>query len=234
MRIAIMQPYFFPYIGYFQLMNAVDEFVVYDNIQYTKRGWINRNRILVNGQDNFISLTIKKDSDYLNVVDRTLSESWQQDRKKMVNRIVESYRKAPYFNEVIGLLEKCILFEETNLFDFIFHSLFEVKNFLGIPTKLVVSSEVNIDHNLKSAQKVKAICKALNASVYINPIGGLDLYNQNDFQMSELKLQFLKSNPLQYKQFSHEFVPWLSIIDVLMFNSREEVHSNLIKEYTLQ
>jgi hypothetical protein len=96
-KIAIMQPYFFPYIGYFQLINAVEEFVIYDNIEFTKKGWINRNRILVNGADSYISLPLKKDSDFLHVKDRFLADTWDQDRKKMLNRITESYRKAPFY-----------------------------------------------------------------------------------------------------------------------------------------
>ena len=87
MKVGIMQPYFFPYIGYFQLMNAVDEFVVYDNIEFTKKGWINRNRILVNGKDAFITISLKKDSDYLDVRDRYLADSWSSDRVKMLNRM---------------------------------------------------------------------------------------------------------------------------------------------------
>ena len=90
-KIAIMQPYFFPYIGYFQLINSVDEFIIYDNIQYTKKGWINRNRILVNEKDQLITLSIKKDSDYLDIVKRELSETWDKDKNKMINIIKSSY-----------------------------------------------------------------------------------------------------------------------------------------------
>ena len=93
MRIAIMQPYLFPYIGYFQLMNAVDEFVIYDNIEFTKKGWINRNRILVNGRDSFITVPLKKDSDYLDVRDRYLADSWPSERVTILYRIKQSYRR---------------------------------------------------------------------------------------------------------------------------------------------
>src|SRR5438445_505000 len=106
MRIGIMQPYFFPYIGYFQLINAVDEFVVYDNIEFTKKGWINRNRILVNGKDAYITIPLKKDSDYLNVNERWLADVWTVERKKLLNRITESYRKAPYYESIYNLAEK--------------------------------------------------------------------------------------------------------------------------------
>src|SRR4030042_5533275 len=98
MKIAIMQPYFLPYIGYFQLMNAVDEFVIYDNIEFSKKGWINRNRILVNGKDSYITIPLKKDSDYLDVRDRYLAETWSSEKIKMLKRIIGSYRKAPRFD----------------------------------------------------------------------------------------------------------------------------------------
>ena len=115
-KLAIMQPYFFPYIGYFQLINSVDEFVIYDNIQYTKKGWINRNRILSEGKDKLISVSLKKDSDYLNVVGRKLSETWINDSKKILNLIFNAYHKSPFFEEVYLLIKKCILNENNNLF----------------------------------------------------------------------------------------------------------------------
>src|ERR1700722_4154503 len=153
MKLAIMQPYFFPYIGYFQLMNAVDEFVIYDNIEFSKKGWINRNRILVNGKDAYITLPLKKDSDYLDVKDRFLAETWPLDRKKMLNRISESYKKAANFDSVYPLIEKCIFFEESNLFKFILNSLILIKDYLNISTSFVISSTIPIDHNLKAEQK---------------------------------------------------------------------------------
>ena len=141
MKLAIMQPYFFPYIGYFQLMNAVDEFVVYDNIEFTKKGWINRNRILVNGNDEYISLTLKKDSDYLNIKDRVLADVWEKDRNKLINRISDSYRNALFFKEAFPIIENCILYSDKNLFNFIFYSLLQIKNYLSINTKLTISSK---------------------------------------------------------------------------------------------
>lgn len=234
MKVAIMQPYLFPYIGYFQLMSAVDEFIVYDNIQFSKKGWINRNRILVNGSDAYITLPLKKDSDYLDVKDRYLSDDWNTERKKILNRITESYRKAPQFSIVFPLIEKVILFEEKNLFRFIFNSLQEVNAFLEIKTPLVISSTIDIDHQLKSEKKVMALCKARNATTYINPIGGVELYNKDEFKNEGLDLQFLKANNIQYPQFNNEFVPFLSIIDVMMFNSKETVQEHLKVSYALQ
>ena len=227
-----MQPYFFPYIGYFQLINSADEFVVYDNIKFTKKGWINRNRILVNQNSDYISLPLKKDSDYLNVNQRFLSDTWSVDRKKMLNKIVESYRKAPQFEPVYSLLEECLMLDETNLFDFIHYSLKETLQYLSISSKITASSTIEIDHQLKSEVKVLAICKAQNASTYLNPSGGMELYNKERFEQNSIKLQFQKSNSINYLQYKNEFVPWLSIIDVMMFNSPDEIN-RMLDQYEL-
>ena len=232
MKLGIMQPYFFPYIGYFQLLNAVDKFVIYDNIQYTKKGWINRNRILVNGSDHFISLPIKKDSDYLNVNDRFLADSWDMDRKKMLNRIKESYRKAPFFDETYELIEQCLNYEDKNLFRFILYSVQSLMKHFNIETELIVSSDIPIDHKLKGAEKVMTLCKEDGASIYINPVGGLDLYDKQLFEENGLKLHFQKSSYIVYSQFKNEFIPWLSIIDVMMFNNKEEI-SMYLNNYKL-
>ena len=218
-----MQPYLFPYIGYFQLINAVDEFIVYDNIQYTKKGWINRNRILVNGTDAYITIPLKKDSDFLDIQARKLSGDWEIEKEKILNRIKESYRKAPQFSRVFPVIEKVLLFEEKNLFQFIFNSLIEINSYLEIKTPLVLSSTISIDHHLKSEKKVMALCKARNATTYINPIGGIELYNKQEFKYQGLDLHFLKANNINYPQFNNEFVPFLSIIDVMMFNSKESI-----------
>lgn len=227
MKLAIMQPYFLPYIGYFQLIKAVDEFVVYDNIEYTKKGWVNRNRILVNGRDEYITLSLKKDSDYLPVNERYLSDSWPSDRTRLLNKVLESYRKAANFNEVYELFKKIILYENNNLFNYIFNSIEQVKDYLGIHTQLVISSTIPINHQLKSTEKVIALCKAREADIYINPIGGIELYDKEYFKSHQIDLGFLKSNPINYKQFHGEFVPWLSILDVMMFNSRERIYEML-------
>jgi hypothetical protein len=226
-KIAIMQPYFIPYIGYFQLINSVDIFVVYDNIKYTKKGWINRNRILVNGKDQYISLPLKKDSDYLFVNQRFLSENFEKDKLNILNKIKECYCKSPNFKEVFYLLEEIFNFKTNNLFDFIYNSIKVVCNYLEIKTQFIISSTVDINHNLKSEEKVLEICKALKSSVYINPIGGVNLYNKSSFIAKDVELLFLKSDELIYRQFENEFLTWLSIVDVLMFNNRLEIKKTL-------
>jgi len=232
-KLAIMQPYFMPYIGYFQLIHSVDEFIVYDNIQYTKKGWINRNRILTNERDRLFTLPIKKDSDYLNVVDRKLAESWKEDRKKLTNLIKASYNKAPYFYDAFPLVSQCLNWaDHSNLFNFILNSLTLINNYLDIKTNVVISSAVDINHNLKSQDKVIALCKARTATHYINAIGGTSLYDKKTFIQNNIELNFIKSNPITYKQSNNKFVPWLSIIDVLMFNSKQQIQQYL-NEYTL-
>lgn len=226
MKIGIMQPYFLPYIGYFQLLNAVDKYVIYDNIQYTKKGWINRNRILQNGKDLLVSIPLEKDSDYLDVKDRYVSKSF--DKKKLLNQIRESYRKAPHFEEVMPMMEDIINFEGESLFQYIYNSVQRICTYLNINTEIVISSSLSIDHSLKGQDKVLAICKELQATDYINAIGGQELYNKEDFNKENIGLHFLSTNPIEYRQFKNEFVPWLSILDVMMFNSVDEIGEMLV------
>lgn len=233
MRLAIMQPYFMPYIGYFQLINVVDEFVLYDNIEYTKKGWINRNRILVNGKDEYVSIPLKKDSDFLHVNQRFLSDSSLAEMNKILNKIGEVYRKAPHYTQTMALLNDIFLYEEKSLFEFIKHSILKTLTFLNIQTPIVISSTIPIQHHLKSEEKVLAICKNRQAQTYINPIGGLTLYSHATFKQNQINLQFIKSNLFQYPQFNNEFVPWLSIIDVLMFNDVDKVKQIINTEFQL-
>ena len=231
MKLGIMQPYFLPYIGYFQLINAVDKYVIYDNIEYTKKGWINRNRILMNGQDFLISLPLKKDSDYKLVCERELSPEYNP--KKMLTQISSSYKKAPYFKKVNTLLESILYTNETNLFEYILHSVKTINEYTGIHTEIIISSAIEIDHQLKSEDKVLAICKALNVDSYYNAIGGKVLYSKEKFSSFGINLKFLSPDDIYYQQFNNTFVPLLSVIDVLMFNSKEEV-SAILKKYTLE
>lgn len=230
-RIAIMQPYFLPYIGYFQLIKAVDVFVVYDNIQYTKKGWINRNRILVNSKDEYISLPLKKDSDFLHIKDRYLADSWRTERTKILNKVQEAYRQAPFFEPAFTELQQILSCESINLFEFLFNSICSVNNYLAIITRLVISSTLPIDHGLRSKNKVMALCKELGATEYINPIGGKGLYDTTEFADNQIKLTFLKSSNIAYQQINESFIPNLTILDVMMFNSSETIR-NYLNQYT--
>ena len=226
MRVSIMQPYFFPYLGYFQLISSSDVFIIYDNIKFTKKGWINRNRILVNGHDALFSLPLKKASDFLDVRERELSEAF--DRAKLLSQFAGAYGKAPQFATAFREISAIVSHPATNLFDYIHNSVIRVCAYLGIRTKIVVSSTLPIEHqNNKAQDKVIALCKALNATEYLNPIGGAELYDRAAFRGAGLDLFFLKMGDVRYPQFNDAFVPSLSIIDVMMFNSVERIYELL-------
>lgn len=231
MKIGIMQPYFLPYIGYFQLISAVDLFVIYDNIKYTKKGWINRNRFLVDGQEGFFSIPLKKGSDFLDVRDREVSDAF--DRTKLLNQLAGAYAKAPHFKRAFADIRDIVSCSETNLFKFILNSVARVCACLQIRTPIVISSQIAIDHaNLKGQDKVIALCKALHGTAYVNPIRGAELYDKVDFERHGLELSFLETGDVRYPQFGHDFVPSLSIVDVMMFNSTERIRS-FLERYTL-
>jgi hypothetical protein len=236
MKVAIMQPYFVPYIGYYQLLNYVDLFIVYDNIEYTKKGWFARNRILKNGEPELISLSIAKGPDNAHVVDRYLADTFHsKDKIKIKNKIQELYRKAPYYNETMVVLNSILECEANNLFEFIFNSLKITTAHLRITTPMIASSQIAIDHSLRSEAKVLALCEAVNAKQYVNPIGGLELYSRDHFNQRNIDLTFLKANNIVYDQSpSHPFVPFLSIIDVMMYNSIDKISAYLNHEFTIQ
>lgn len=230
-KVAIMQPYFCPYIAYFQLISSVDLFVIYDNIKYTKKGWINRNRILQDGSEKLISLPLKTASDYLDVVERELADNF--DAKKLLNQIRAAYLHAPYFKQIYPLLESILHYPEHNLFEFLYHSVVRICSYLNISTKIIPSSSLDIDHALKNLEKVLAICQSMGATHYVNAIGGQDLYSKADFLSRNITLHFIQPELRVYQQFGAEFVPWLSIIDLMMFNSVEEISDYLKNGYTL-
>lgn len=221
MKLAIMQPYFLPYLGYWQLIAAADAFVIYDNIKYTKKGWINRNRLLRDGEAVTFSLPVAAGSDSLDVVERELAPSL--DRRKLLSQFQGAYAKAPHYAQTLPLLREIIEHPEQNLYRYVRHSVDRICGHLGIGTRIVVSSEVPIDHSLRAQDKVIAICQALGATDYINPIGGTELYEAAAFAEHGLRLSFLRATPFEYAQFGKPFVPWLSIIDLLMFNPLETV-----------
>ena len=231
MKLAIMQPYFFPYIGYFQLISAVDLFVVYDNIKYTKKGWINRNRLLQNGKDAYFTLPLKGGPDALDVCERELAADFNCG--KLLNQFRGAYQRAPFFEETFRLIEQIVRYEDTNLFRFLHNSLAVICAYLGIATEIRVSSELPADHGLKSQARVLALCEAVGADIYLNSIGGMELYSKDEFRTRGVELQFIRSHPFEYKQFGGPFVPWLSIVDVMMFNPLEAIRKCVMNNYTL-
>lgn len=233
MTLAIMQPYFFPYIGYWQLINAVDTFIIYDNIQFSKKGWFHRNNILLNGKKTLFSIPLKKDSDSLDVVDRFISDGADKEISKIIRQIEIGYKKAPYFKDVFPLIKEIFQNDEKNLFKYIYNSVIKICNCLEIDTKITLSSTIDIDHSLKSQDKVIALNKALHTTKYINPIGGRELYDFDEFKKENIELQFLESEVPEYRQFGDGFIPYLSILDVMMFNSKDEI-KDMLKKYKLK
>ena len=225
MKLAIMQPYFLPYLGYFQLINCVDTFVIYDNIEFTKSGWIRRNRILNFDRDRYIVVPVKKASDYSLVGDLEIAETY--DYKKMLRVIKGAYERSPYFNNIFQLLEDIVPPKNNHLFDYLLGITKSLCAYLDIQTKFIISSSVSIDHSLKAQEKVIALCTALNANEYINPIGGKPLYDKGSFANVGIELSFHRMSDITYNQFNAPFIPNLSIIDVMMFNSKQKMKEQL-------
>ena len=233
MKIAIMQPYFCAYIGYYQLINSVDKFIICDNMQYTKKGWFNRNRILDNGTERIFTLPLKKDKSYINVNLRYLADNSIREKIRILKQIQSLYKKAPFFEQNYPLVRRLFIQENNNLFDFIHFSVTELCSNLDIKTEIILCSSLDIDHELKSQNRIIEMCKFLKTDTYINSIGGKELYEKESFIKEGIDLKFIKSKKIEYTQFDHEFVPWLSIIDILMFNDIEKVKSYL-NEYELE
>lgn len=231
MTLAIMQPYFLPYIGYMQLMSAVDTFVLYDDVAFINRGWINRNRLLINGQEYLFTVPLKDASQNkrINEVHLADDEKW---RGKLLKTMEQGYRKAPFYQTVMPLTEKMINFTTDSIADLVYFSLVELNQYLGLNTELVQSSSIYNNVELKAQERILDICRQENATRYINPIGGMELYDKPTFAQAGVELNFIKSKSVEYPQLKGNFVPWLSIIDVLMFNDVDSTRQ-LLKEYEL-
>lgn len=231
MRIGIMQPYFFPYIGYWQLINAVDKYVIYDDVNFIKGGWINRNRVLMNGESKLINLQMHKASPnkLINEVE-VLGDTVYN--KKMLKTLGDNYRKAPLFKNAFPVIERAIIQEEKNLAKYLEYGIRQVCDYLSVDTEILVSSSIEKNNELRAQDKVIEICKILGADEYVNAIGGQSLYSHEDFAAKGLRLKFLKTGEIEYKQFNYDFVPNLSIIDVMMFNSIDEIKV-MLSDYEL-
>jgi hypothetical protein len=229
--LAIMQPYFFPYIGYFQLVKAVEKFIFYDDVNFIKQGWINRNRILINGIEKYITLSLCKASPNKLIHEIEI----QPGNEKLLKTIEQAYSKAPYFNDVMPLIQDvfCMMPEIKKISEIAAQSVKKISEYLGLKTVFETSSQTYCNtRSVGRADRLIAICKENGYSTYINPAGGQDLYKKDYFSERGVTLYFINSRISTYKQFKHDFIPGLSIIDVLMFNSIETVHS-MLNDYTL-
>lgn len=231
MKLAIMQPYLFSYIGYFQLIKAVDKFVLYDDVNYINKGWINRNQLLINGNASLFTVPLKETSQNRLIKDIHLSDD-SKWRGKLIRSFETSYRKAPYYAEVMPIVQKILKADVENISKLVLISLEEILAYLQIETEIIPSSVVYNNGHLKAQERILDICRQEQCTTYINPVGGRELYDKEKFRVELMEMYFIKSKPVSYRQFSNDFVPWLSIVDVLMFNPLESVH-HFLDEYEL-
>ena len=231
MTLAIMQPYFLPYIGYMQLMSAVDTFVLYDDVAFINRGWINRNRLLINGQEHLFTVPLKDASQNKRINEVHLADDpkW---RSKLLKTIEQGYRKAPYYQTVMPITEKIVNFATDSIANLVYFSLLELNQYIGLSTRLVQSSFIYNNGALKAQERILDICRQEGATGYINPIGGIELYDKPTFAQAGINLNFIKSKRIEYPQFKGDFIPWLSIVDVVMFNDITTVRA-FLGEYEL-
>lgn len=228
MKVAIMQPYFLPYIGYYQLINAVDVFVYYDDVNFIKQSWINRNRILLNGSEFLFTLELKGASSFKKIMEIEVGKN----RNKLLKTFSYAYKNAPNFKHLEPLLYSIFTSTENNLSKYIIQTQEYILKYLGIKTKIFLSSEIEKNNLLKGQDKVINICKNLGANIYINSIGGQELYSKQSFHDSGILLKFLRPILLNYKQFNRENISFLSIIDIMMFN-RVDLINKMLENYIL-
>lgn len=231
MTVGIMQPYFFPYLGYYQLVNAVDTFVILDDVNYIKRGYINSNYILVNNSPFKFTIPLDHPSQNKLIEETNLCQDISF-KEKLLRTIELAYKKAPFYTDVIDLIYTSINYNSLNLTDYLLFSLKNTLNYLGIEKKIVLSSDIPKDNTLHGENRILAINKYFGSTHYINPIGGKELYSYSNFADAGIKLSFLRMNDIKYPQYNDTYIPNLSMIDVLMFNDISSIH-DLLKQYTL-
>jgi hypothetical protein len=227
--LAIMQPYLFPYLGYFQLLAAVDRFVVYDDVTFIKQGWINRNRMLINGEAAFFTVPLAHSSSRVAIRDTRISDAPQHRNwpEKLMRSFDSAYGRAPEFARTRPVVEGVLARATSRIADLALDSIKSVADRLDIRTAIVGTSSAYGNAHLHGEDRVLAICKAEKASRYINLSGGRALYSRDRFQAEGIELRFIEPRSIEYPQFGGAFVPWLSMVDVLMFNPVERVREFL-------
>jgi hypothetical protein len=225
-----MQPYLFPYLGYYQLVHAVDKFVFADDYTFIKGGWINRNRLLINHQPAYFTVPLK------HVRATTLIREAQVDdagahawRRPLLKTIENYYRRAPHFRTVFPLVEDVLTQPTRFIADMARSSVERVAKFLDLPATFIATMTGYGNAHLKGQERVIDTCRREGAAHYVNAIGGRELYSSEAFAACGIRLHFLQSDEVAYPQFAHGFVPHLSIIDVLMFNGRDEARALVVR-----
>lgn len=239
MKIGMMQPYLFPYIGYFQLMALVDVYVIVDEVKYISKGFMNRNVLLpAPGQKEprRFTFSVQKDSHDKMIKERFFSEKIVEDRKKLLYYLNTVYRKAPYFQQTMEILNDILFYDDRNMSKYLGNSLMKLAEYLGIKSRIYILSEIpdaciHTEFHDKN-DRIFTIARYFGADHYINSIGGQKLYRKEVFEANALRLDFIRRGEISYKQFSEPFVEDLSIIDVMMFNRIEEIRE-LLQRYEL-
>lgn len=229
MKAAIHQPYYIPYIGYWQLIKSVDVFAIADNYNYIKNGWVNRNRVLEHDTIHYINIEVAHASQNRFISDHELKPI---EKKKKLDQLRCFYSKAPYKKEGLDLMDRILSFEGTNLADFLYNSIRLVCEYLRIGTEIVRTSDFDQDPSLKFADRIYDYCRQMGADEYHNLIGGEKLYSFEEFREHGLKLGFIEPVPYEYPQSKKEFEFGLSIIDVIMNNSPEDIEK-ILESYHL-
>ena len=234
-----MQPYFFPYIGYFQLIHKVDKFLLYDRVSFIKKSWINRNYIINKGNFQQLQLTIPIENKSSNsLIAETKINNNKDWRTPLLKSVQMNYRKAPFFNSTYPIIEDIIQTQCETISEFNKQCIIKTCNHIGITTEISTDEAYyeDIESNLKNksyslhdsftqvkAERIFQICKMEKATKYLNPIGGVALYSKDLFAKNKIELKFLKSSEIKYDQFKNTFIPNLSILDVMMFNSKDSI-----------
>lgn len=220
MIVAVMQPYFFPYLGYFQLMAQCDRFVLLDDVQYVERRWMNRNRILLQGAPAWLTYPVVNGPQTATINCRHYVGT-AEARRRLLNRVRGAYQSALQCDPICELIGACLDCQGSSVADVNAHLLGIVAMKLQINCELIRASDLSVESTVRGEQRILAICRQLRASEYVNPIGGVDLYHEEHFAAEGIRLTFLKSDELIYRQFGAPFVPMLSVIDTLMFTDQE-------------
>jgi len=211
MNVSIMQPYLFPWIGYFQLIYQSDIFVLYDDACFIKQGYINRNSILSSGEALRFTLPVPGASSFKRIGELSFDKA-----DKLLKTLAQNYRKAPYFQEVMPLIESVLRHDTRDITACCQMAIERILAYTGVQRKIIRASELHYDRAENAENKVIGMCQALNATTYVNSTGGRHLYNVDAFAAQGISLRFLAAQNYVYPQGEHEFVPYLSIIDVLM------------------
>lgn len=229
MIVSIMQPYLLPYIGYFQLIAASDVFVIYDDVQYMKGGWINRNRILLNGGPRWLTMPVAHSPLHTLIRDKSYLRGRAADTK-VTGLVDQAYRRAPRFAAGRALAAELFASDEANVAAFNARSIQLVCGELGLRTEILRSSELGRDATLSGQAAVLDICRRMGASQYLNAPGGVGLYRAEDFAGAGIDLRFLAPRLPAYDQFGGEHVPNLSVLDALMFCAPSDL-ATLLRSY---